>query len=232
MRRRAPNRARYIAFGTAARTGIYRRSHHDYTPDMIEDKRGTSRATCLWLPLFATAIVAAAVSQTSSNAREPDLHQTNSEEDGAEADYSGAAGDIRLEFAYTSAQFDSQVFGNQSDAAIARARLEKVLERKITAAYRICELTEVQREKLALAGRGDLKRLFDRIEKVKLRACRSHIVNSGDRRMEEEIDWLRQSVTSDLFGYGSLFDKTLRHNVSFEELVRYKRWETLNWHAR
>ena len=45
----------------------------------------------------------------------------------------------------------------------ARFRLETILAARVDKIARQCGLTEVQKKKLLLAGRGDIKRFFDRV---------------------------------------------------------------------
>src|SRR5258708_2619080 len=61
-----------------------------------------------------------------------------------------------------SGSFDELVYGSGSNAADARASLDLCLEQKLEKLDRISGLTDAQRQKLQLAGRGDLKPLFDR----------------------------------------------------------------------
>ena len=60
--------------------------------------------------------------------------------------------------------FDRWLFGSTGDAESGRAYLEALLQRKLNDVNLVRELTPAQRKKLVLAGRGDIKRLFDRIE--------------------------------------------------------------------
>ena len=61
------------------------------------------------------------------------------------------------------------VFGDGSDAVAARQQLDTLLQQKITAVDLICRLTETQKQKLQLAGRGDNKRLLHRVEEIETR---------------------------------------------------------------
>jgi hypothetical protein len=128
------------------------------------------------------------------------------------------------------AWFDFLVFGDGSDAAALRVRFEELLERKTSAALEICALTDYEGRKLRIAGRGDIKRAFDRIERARLLVCGNGIDEPAHKRfpidvLEKRLSKFSSAVRSDPFAYGSLFDKTLRHNLSFEKLARYKRWE-------
>ena len=60
--------------------------------------------------------------------------------------------------------FDQVVFGSTGDADSGRAYLEKILDRKIAELEQVRRPTLVQKKRLLLAGKGDVKRLLDRIE--------------------------------------------------------------------
>jgi hypothetical protein len=125
------------------------------------------------------------------------------------------------------------VFGEKSDGAALRVRFESLLQRKINAAQQICALTDRERRKLLTAGHGDIKRVFERIERARLLVCGNGVDGPVHKQIPagalEKLSAFSEVVRSDPFAYGSLFDKTLRHNLSFRQLVRYKRWETANW---
>ncbi len=74
------------------------------------------------------------------------------------------------ELKITDLRFYQRIFGNESgsvaDAIEVRNEHDMRLRQKIAIVDRVCGLTGPQKEKLELAGRGDIKRLFDRVEKV------------------------------------------------------------------
>ena len=72
-------------------------------------------------------------------------------------------------FIINDAQFDQWVFGNMgvANAGVARNKLDSLLTLNVDDLERTCGLTPVQKKKLLLAGRGDIKRFFDRIEDMR-----------------------------------------------------------------
>lgn len=128
------------------------------------------------------------------------------------------------------------MFDADWSAATARARLEQELKEKIELADRICGLTDAQREKLQLTGKGDMVRLFEQIDGLR-DAARAPIgrealedtvikLHHRAKRVREFVgnpDPFHQRV--DLFGYGSLFAKVLSGMVPFEQYVKFKRSE-------
>src|SRR5262245_20658009 len=63
--------------------------------------------------------------------------------------------------------FNQLLFRNQGNPEAARKRLEVVLALRADAVDRVCSLSDVQKKKLKLAGRGDIKRFFDQIEDLR-----------------------------------------------------------------
>ena len=72
-------------------------------------------------------------------------------------------------FVMNDAQFDQWVFGNMgvANAGVARNKLDSLLTLHVDDLERTCGLTPVQKKKLLLAGRGDIKRFFDRIDDLR-----------------------------------------------------------------
>src|SRR5229473_389473 len=62
--------------------------------------------------------------------------------------------------------FDQVVFGKEGEgrADAVRGELNLYLREKIAALDFVCDLNETQRQRLQLAGRGDIKRLLDRVD--------------------------------------------------------------------
>src|SRR6516165_409001 len=85
--------------------------------------------------------------------------------------------------------FEDAVYGSRG-AHWARLQVELVLEKKIDALDAISRLTDVQRQKLRLAGHGDIKRIFDQIEE---RKARFHGIK--DNAVEDEqLSIMQQAV--------------------------------------
>ena len=106
--------------------------------------------------------------------------------------------------------FDNWLFFDGRPEQGRRRRLEDVLDAKIEATGRMGELTERQRAKLRLAGRGDIKRFFDRVEdrRREFETARQHW-QTGFAALQRLGD-LSIIYQEGPFGDGSLFAKTLR----------------------
>lgn len=113
-----------------------------------------------------------------------------------------------------------------TSAAATRARLRVVLKWKIASVEWVCELAEVQKEKLRLAGRGDIERLIDRVETWKERQRREREAVEGEgisitAKDRDEVELLQDELKSGPFGAKSQFVKVLRTSASFEEFADY-----------
>ena len=116
--------------------------------------------------------------------------------------------------------FDQVVYGSTGDADSGRAYLEKFLERKIRGSRPGPAALARSEERLLLAGRGDIKRLFDRIEEERkeflrfrddLDLCVAFL--AGLRPLQLH---LRQGP----FEFDSIFAKTLKKMLDQGELAR------------
>jgi hypothetical protein len=87
--------------------------------------------------------------------------------------------------------------------------LERTLKHKVDEVGRACGLTDLQREKLNLAGQGDIQRFSSRVDEVKAQ-CKAGPIRAGEwRQVYAQTQPLRQELLRGLFGKESLFRKTL-----------------------
>jgi hypothetical protein len=118
--------------------------------------------------------------------------------------------------------FARWAFGKGWDPAAVRLRLDTLLERKVRAIDEICDLTEAQKQKLHLAGRGDINRLFERIEGVRRDF---ELANNDETKviaLLPAIQALQRSVGSRLFEDGSLFAKTFAGMLTDRQTVQLR----------
>ena len=107
----------------------------------------------------------------------------------------------RNAFVLNDAQFDQWVFGNMgvANAAAARNQLDSLLTLHVEDLERTCGLTPVQKKKLLLAGRGDIKRFFDRVEERK-KFTKNRNDQNQFQQIWQEIQPLRNSFNAGFFG--------------------------------
>jgi hypothetical protein len=118
-------------------------------------------------------------------------------------------------------QFDSWVFQNFSTAAAARRKLEQMLSLQMDDVDRTCQLTEPQKKKLLLAGRGDMLRFFESVEVVRKKFL---LVRKDQQKFNEiwqEISPLQVKFQAGLFGDDSFYHKTLRNMLKGDQLSKF-----------
>ena len=110
------------------------------------------------------------------------------------------------------------VYGKDEDTADGRCMLVASLERKIEAVDLICSLTDTQKRKLRLAGGGDIKRFFDRVEAVRPNAERAQddLQLCGNAFLHRR-GTVRPPRAAGLFEQGSLFSKTLKTALTISQ---------------
>ncbi len=118
-------------------------------------------------------------------------------------------------------QFDQWVFQQDRNASGARQRLDSLLTLQVEDIERACKLTKTQKKKLQLAGRGDIKRFFDRYETVKQK---SQLMNNDEQKNAEiwqDIRPLQTTLQAGLFYDDSLLLKSLHNTLTDEQFARY-----------
>ena len=90
-------------------------------------------------------------------------------------------------FVLNDAQFDSWAFGGKWPDTTIRSKLDSLLTMQIDEIDRNSTLTEAQRNKLRLAGSGDIKRFVDRVEEK-----RSQLI--GRKVDQNKINELYQQI--------------------------------------
>jgi hypothetical protein len=122
--------------------------------------------------------------------------------------------------AWTDEQIEGWVFGD--NASEARQRLDSRLAMQILDLDRACQLTDAQKTKLRLAGRGDIKRFFDRFDEFKRKVQFTQHDAQKMQRVFQEIPHLQALLQLGLFHEDSLLVKSLRNTLSAEQFARYE----------
>ena len=122
-------------------------------------------------------------------------------------------------------RFDSQVFGNvrANAAEVFAKRLEGKLRLKLAICARDFGLSEIQQQKLLLAGRGDIKRLIDRIydarQELLLASEADPDAMVQNRTLVSTIEPFRDVAEIGPFDEGSLFAKTIRRDLTDDQIT-------------
>jgi hypothetical protein len=104
-----------------------------------------------------------------------------------------------------------------------RKRLETRLKSRINQVDRACKLTPDQKNKLNVAGRGDIRRLFAQIDELK-----SKLATDAEAvgRIVAQLTEYREVLTeNDCFGEGSLYAKVLNHTLTPAQVTVRERSE-------
>jgi hypothetical protein len=112
--------------------------------------------------------------------------------------------------------FDRWVFGETvSETRPPMKCLEELLSAKIEVATLKHKLTDQQRKKIGLAGRGDIKRFFDRVEDGRNDFEGSRVGYDNGIKALLRLKPLSDEYNNGIFGDGSLLAKTL-HRITEE----------------
>jgi hypothetical protein len=169
-------------------------------------------------PLIVAALLAIIGGATSARAQDD-------EEEEAPAP---AAVNRMNAFVVNDFQFDQWVFGNMgmANAALARNKLDSLLTLNVEDIERTCGLTPVQKKKLLLAGRGDIKRFFDRIDEVRKKYTNTNNKNNNFQnqfqQVWQEIQPLRNTYNSGFFGADSIYAKAIRATLTPEQAEKHE----------
>ena len=118
-------------------------------------------------------------------------------------------------------QFDQWVFQNFPTAVAARTKLDQMLSLQMDDVDRACQLTEAQKKKLQLAGRGDMMQFFEQVEVVRKKFL---LVRKDQQKFNEiwqDISPLQMKFQAGLFSEDSFYHKTLRNMLKGEQLSKY-----------
>lgn len=139
------------------------------------------------------------------------------EEDGEEV----AAIFVAAQPVWTDAQFDQWVFQHHRTKAAAHKNMLAQLSLQAQDVDRVCSLSESQRKKLQLAGRGDIKRFFDRYEVVKRKF---QLIKNDQQKFNQiwqDISPLQVTMQTGLFHDDSFLHKSLKNTLNSEQFKKY-----------
>jgi hypothetical protein len=142
---------------------------------------------------------------------------------------SGAPLQGTLEMLLEPLGLDSYVDGSElvvttraAAAAAVRSRLAKILQYEIAIIDHLCELTEAQKQKLELAGRGDVERLFEGVAKLRTKIPSVQNDEKKLNKLLRDMAQLKQKFESGPFGRGAMFRKAVDKALTPEQDVQYE----------
>ena len=122
---------------------------------------------------------------------------------------------------FTDEQFEQLVFQQYGNALTARARLKESLELYTEDVDRACGLSDAQKQKLRLAGRGDIERFFRAYEVVKKKFQTIKNDQQKVNQIFQDISPLQAQMMSGLFDRDSLLQKCLINTIIREQFLKY-----------
>lgn len=117
---------------------------------------------------------------------------------------------------------EQRIFGNrQGDGA--RARAETALDLEVALIEQIGNLTEAQKDKLELAGLGDIHRFFNRVEVLRRSAPTGQMPMQQYQELMQKAQPLQRRFGAGLHGNGSLFHMTVQSTLDEHQLETFRR---------
>jgi hypothetical protein len=128
-----------------------------------------------------------------------------------------------VQVGWTDEMLDQNIFQEQGNFSAARKHLEDLLALQIEHIDRACGLTDAQKKKVRLSGRGDIKRFVNRYEEIKRKF---QLVKHDQQKVFQEI-WqdvsrLQIMLQSGFFLEDSFLLKSLPHTLTREQQERYQ----------
>ncbi len=119
---------------------------------------------------------------------------------------------------------ESFIFTNQGPASTPRSCLEKSLSSKIAELDRLCKLTLEEKQKLQLAGNGDIYRFFRQVDELK-REIRRSTQFEDSQIPSSRMRALQIIYECRLTNANSLFCKSIPTILSDQQLAVYTPWK-------
>lgn len=139
----------------------------------------------------------------------------------AEDDVEDAAMIVEKQYSITEAAFDRAIFGNQGTFADAKKWQDTTLANEIEVVDRKCSLSDTQKRKLSLAGKGDILRAFEPVEELRRKVTLKPTDILRHRQHWRETWALKAQFPANVFHGSSLFQKTLRGILSEAQRASY-----------
>jgi hypothetical protein len=124
-------------------------------------------------------------------------------------------------FQIDESNIDRWVYGNASRGGDSLF-LAAGLKQKIDEIGNVCELSQLQKAKLSLAGQGDIQRFVSRVDDLKSKCQTGPVTQEEFRALSQSAQSLRAEYQQGLFESGSLFSKTLAASLRPEQTARYE----------
>jgi hypothetical protein len=115
--------------------------------------------------------------------------------------------------------FDDWAFGGEQGERRFRDQLDDLLRSKLQVVDRVFQLTEPQRRKVQLAGRGDIKHLLQMVDDSRREFDRACLDLRRLPELQKQLRLVDLRVSNGPFEAGSILAKTLRKMFDERELM-------------
>jgi hypothetical protein len=115
--------------------------------------------------------------------------------------------------------FDDWAFGGEQGEKRFRDQVDNLLQSKLQVVSRVFQLTEPQRRKVKLAGRGDIKHLLEMVDDSRREFKRASVDVRRLPDLQEQLRLVELRVSNGPFEAGSMLAKTLRKLFDEKELI-------------
>jgi hypothetical protein len=120
--------------------------------------------------------------------------------------------------------FDRWVSGGRTRDQIEHT-FESLLALQVESVTRACELSDAQRAKLELAGRGDMKRFSRSLEQLKEKFRQVGQDQQKFNEIAQQVFPLQMKMQTGIFGDSSLYRKIVKQTLNPEQSVLYEQQE-------
>ena len=122
---------------------------------------------------------------------------------------------------WTDQQLDQWVFQQYGNASTARARLKESLKLYTEDVDQTCSLSDAQKQKLQLAGQGDVERFFRKYKEFKTQFQASRNNQQKVNQVFQDIRPLQAKLKTGLFDRESLLQKCLVNTINRKQFLQY-----------
>lgn len=176
---------------------------------------------------FGTKTAFAQVQQVIVAARADvvNLDVANADDDGEDDDDDEKPRQQQEQFEIDPSNFDQWVFGNVGNRDAGIQRMNSMLELRCDAVDRACSLSPEQKDKIQLAGRGDIQRYLNQVELVRDKFMAVRKDQNRFNQIWQDISPLQQRLNSGFFNDDTMLVKIIRGTLTPEQTVIYDQVE-------
>ena len=124
---------------------------------------------------------------------------------------------VQEQFEINQVTFDGWIYGNRLRNSTALEYLESLLNVRLAEVERACNLSDGQKDRLRLAGHGDIKRFHDRVAEVRADFDRLKRDQARMNDLFQQAQPLAAQLNAGLFGERSFFAKAIGSTLTAEQ---------------